>query len=351
MHNSMKPTASKHTKQNTQHNKPNTFTPDVGANSFLQSNLLSAPSLYEGKKKYPTGSTTGQLGKLHDDLKVAEDDDTLLDSDPEDVDVTLVYDPDFGDDEGNIRSCILAKSHLNIFILSDYSDEDTVAAAWESDNSNIWLLSSYMAHDHGDQPGEIHCVRKTNWEVHKATLNDILPTVPTIESRSDIDLAVNWISSSISVATNRDCRKGKPPLWDPEIAKTRRLCRKLFNEAKRTGIWSRYKSKVNEFKNQIRVVFVRSCLNLLSVPSYIQKSDGNWTAGSQETLELLLNTHFPGCIPIGDSAAYNLHGIELGNTTADVSIDDDIIRWAIRSFDTYKSPGLMASFQRIYKII
>ncbi|KNC23264.1 hypothetical protein FF38_04184 [Lucilia cuprina] len=246
-------------------------------------------------------------------FQVAEVDDTLLDSDPEDVDVTVVYDPDFGDGEGeelilvqepwthhgkvrglsikgykllyancsgNIRSCILAKSYLNIFILSDYSDEDTVAADWESGNSIIWLLSSYMAHDHGDQPPNRlvrdivceadrrhiplimgadanahhtvwvianrrkvlditvvnatnidliqgwkvsnecsfsdHCFiefdivvqakiiepflnrRKTNWEVHKATLNDILPTVPTIESRSDIDLAVNWISSSIS---------------------------------------------------------------------------------------------------------------------------------------------------------
>ncbi|XP_037813120.1 uncharacterized protein LOC119604513 [Lucilia sericata] len=207
--------------------------------------------------------------------------------------------------------------------------------------------------------------RKTNWEVHKATLTDILPTAPTIESRSDIDLAVNWISSSISVATKRACRlsngmlKGKPPWWDPEIAKTRRLCRKLFNEAKRSGNWSLYKSKVNEFKNQVRSAkrsswrkFCSSIENSSdtsrlrkilskspSVPSYIQKADGNWTAGSQETLELLLNTHFPGCIPTGESIADNQHGIELDNTAEDVMIDDDIIRWAIRSFDTYKSPG------------
>ncbi|XP_065357371.1 uncharacterized protein LOC135951613 [Calliphora vicina] len=54
---------------------------------------------------------------------------------------------------GKIRSCILAKSSLNIFILSDYSNEDTVAVSWETnEGSLLWLISSYMAHDHGEHP-------------------------------------------------------------------------------------------------------------------------------------------------------------------------------------------------------
>ncbi|XP_065355613.1 uncharacterized protein LOC135950048 [Calliphora vicina] len=54
---------------------------------------------------------------------------------------------------GKIRSCILAKSSLNIIILSDYSNEDTVAVSWETnEGSLLWLISSYMAHDYGEHP-------------------------------------------------------------------------------------------------------------------------------------------------------------------------------------------------------
>ncbi|XP_046811173.1 uncharacterized protein LOC124420857 [Lucilia cuprina] len=53
---------------------------------------------------------------------------------------------------GKIRSCIVAKSSLNIFILSDFSDEDTVAAIWETSVGAILVISAYMAHDHSDQP-------------------------------------------------------------------------------------------------------------------------------------------------------------------------------------------------------
>ena len=53
---------------------------------------------------------------------------------------------------GNLRSCILAKNHLNIFILTDYSDADTVTTACETGETVVWLTSCYMAHDHVDPP-------------------------------------------------------------------------------------------------------------------------------------------------------------------------------------------------------
>ncbi|XP_046802209.1 uncharacterized protein LOC124418794 [Lucilia cuprina] len=53
---------------------------------------------------------------------------------------------------GKIRSCIVAKSSFNIFILYNFSDEDTVVATWETSVGAILLISAYMAHDHSDQP-------------------------------------------------------------------------------------------------------------------------------------------------------------------------------------------------------
>lgn len=64
----------------------------------------------------------------------------------------LLYATQSGNNGKSIRSCILAKANLNIFILSNYSDEDTVTAAWETGGSTIWILSCYMAHDHVDPP-------------------------------------------------------------------------------------------------------------------------------------------------------------------------------------------------------
>ena len=53
---------------------------------------------------------------------------------------------------GKIRSCIVASRKLSIFILSDFSDEDTVVAALETTCGTVYIVSSYMAHDHSEPP-------------------------------------------------------------------------------------------------------------------------------------------------------------------------------------------------------
>ena len=53
---------------------------------------------------------------------------------------------------GRIRSCIVASNKLSIFILSDFSNEATVVAAWETSSGIIYIVSSYMAHDDNDPP-------------------------------------------------------------------------------------------------------------------------------------------------------------------------------------------------------
>jgi len=47
--------------------------------------------------------------------------------------------------EGKIRTCILAKRHLSIFLLRNYSNGDNTAASLELQNGPIRIPSAYLA--------------------------------------------------------------------------------------------------------------------------------------------------------------------------------------------------------------
>ena len=70
---------------------------------------------------------------------------------------------------------------------------------------------------------------------------------------------------------------------------------------------------------------------------YIKKSQGNWTTSSEESLELLLDTHFPGNTTTDQLtvAAVDVQPSEIANQI----VTDSRIRWALKSFKPYKSPG------------
>ncbi|XP_065366817.1 uncharacterized protein LOC135959717 [Calliphora vicina] len=206
--------------------------------------------------------------------------------------------------------------------------------------------------------------RKTNWELQSDVLSRSLPNPPTIENRDDIEVAVEALTEAFQSATNLACKpnicrgRNKPPWWNPEIAHARRACRKLFNEAKRLGNWPEYKSSVNHFKNLTRNAKRKAWRDFCSgvegssetnrlrkilstspvVPSYIQKPCGRWTLNSKETLEVLLDTHFPGCLPVDDETMNGAaDSVAPGDNS--VPINRDRIQWAIKSFDPFKSPG------------
>jgi len=47
--------------------------------------------------------------------------------------------------EGKIRTCILAKRHLSIFLLRNYSNGDNTAVSLELQSGSIRILSTYLA--------------------------------------------------------------------------------------------------------------------------------------------------------------------------------------------------------------
>ncbi|XP_065359422.1 uncharacterized protein LOC135953441 [Calliphora vicina] len=180
--------------------------------------------------------------------------------------------------------------------------------------------------------------------------------------RNDIEIAVNNLTNAFDRAISDSCRpsicrgRKKPPWWTSEIANTRRECRKLFNEAKRLGNWSVYKSSVNKFKNLVRNAKRKSWRSFCSgvegssetsrlrrilsssaaVPSYIQKSSDSWTTSGKETLEVLMDAHFPGSVPLSEG---NTAISYTGPFEVTILINEERLKWALRSFDPYKSPG------------
>lgn len=72
------------------------------------------------------------------------------------------------------------------------------------------------------------------------------------------------------------------------------------------------------------------------VPSFLKAPNGVWTESCEESLNLLLDTHFPG----SSTNVINLNEEHIvNNIINDDLITKEKIEWAIKSFDSYKSPG------------
>jgi len=54
--------------------------------------------------------------------------------------------------EGKIRTCILAKRHLSIFLLRNYSNGDNTAVSLELQSDSIRILSAYLVFEKENPP-------------------------------------------------------------------------------------------------------------------------------------------------------------------------------------------------------
>ncbi|XP_046802074.1 uncharacterized protein LOC124418767 [Lucilia cuprina] len=252
---------------------------------------------------------------------------------------------------GKIRSCIVAKSSLNIFILSDFSDEDTVAAIWETSVGAILVISAYMAHDHSDQPpNNLVCrsiemansksmpiimgadanAHHTVWGSSDINARGSEPTFIVSNRREVLDITLvssmhhdrirGWRVSS-------DCSFSDHQYIDFEIV-VDKVAPKPFINRRRTD-WEMQMRLISRSLQDVPIIE-----NLSNIEN--AKPCGSWTTSSQETLEVLMATHFPGC-----QSPENGTDMQFTNLPADtgISINEDKINGAINSFDPYKSPG------------
>lgn len=214
--------------------------------------------------------------------------------------------------------------------------------------------------------------RKTNWIKFRSIVQSIPP--PVMEdpvSIQNVESSVNMLTKTLTEAYLQSCPERVPsnrvhqPWWTPELKILRTESRKLFNKAKKNKKdedWENYRLSFNAFKRETRRAKRESwhsfCEELEgtteaarlrkvlskdpSTPGFLMKPDGSFAESSQETIEILMNTHFPGC-------EENLRGPvqmdALSTASVPISgrirsmIDEHKVTWAVKSFKPFKSAG------------
>ncbi|XP_047987120.1 uncharacterized protein LOC125226978 [Leguminivora glycinivorella] len=212
--------------------------------------------------------------------------------------------------------------------------------------------------------------RRTDWEGYNNSLELNLDSVmKVIKTKESLELAVEVISKGIVRAFEDNCApklkltKRLVPWWNSKLKKLRGKTRKLFNRAKRTNDWETYRKALNEYSKEIRKAkrasWRRFCEEIENTPQgarlhrllsktrtsqvgLLKRQDGSYTVSEMETLELLVETHFPGAALSNssrDSESWHRPRPEDWRQAATI-IRPGIVRWAINSFKTFKTSGL-----------
>jgi len=219
----------------------------------------------------------------------------------------------------------------------------------------------------GCPPAEnITNLRLTNRGYYNNLLNRNLHSPPThIRNGQELVNLVNTFTDIYGEALKRACpsravkSKHKPPWWNATLANLKRECRTYFNRAKYNNSessWNLYLTKLSLYKKEIRILKRRAWANFCSrncgtaeasrlrrilakspaTIGYLKTNADSWTEKSQETLELLLDTHFPKNTQV-------VEDLYIEENLDDRNIDNiskpGRIQWAVNSFKPLKSPG------------
>lgn len=216
--------------------------------------------------------------------------------------------------------------------------------------------------------------RKANWDVYETEVRRGLQSeIGSINTIRELDSAVDSITKLMVDSFEKSCPlpksngKVQPHWWSSEIKNLMKETRKLRNAARgeknpeaSEQIWERYRTHYRDLKYLIRKSKRESWKNFCeslegineisrirkiiskdpSSPVSITRDDGTWCDTNEQALDILLKTHFPGCIDADVNAELTSSIItiseELGSSDI---IDREKIEWAIRSFQPFKAPG------------
>jgi len=217
--------------------------------------------------------------------------------------------------------------------------------------------------------------RKTDWMAYKADLGCQLGSVGRrVRCFADIDQSVLDLQSALINCFHDNCqlrqRKGRTATrwWSADLGRKRAQVRKLFNTCKRSRVWEPYHRALTDYSLAIKKAkqdsWRRFAQEVDSLPAAarlqrmlssspigllgtLRTTSGNFTAGTGDSLKLLLETHFPDCVFEDDSMARpgNCGGSSWPRAdSGSWALSRQIvtvskIRWAINKFSPYKSPG------------
>ena len=218
---------------------------------------------------------------------------------------------------------------------------------------------------------EIRYPKLTDWCAYQGHIKSEIEDLDVgINTADDLELVSSNLNCLLLSAYEKSCPLKRQrvtrsvPWWNKELERLRKHTRKLFNRAKQSGEWDLYKQALNNYNREIRrskrITWRSFCEGIQEQPasarlqkvlakdhtngiSSLLKKDGLFTEGAEETLELLLNTHFPGSLKKADNNSGYL-GPTSWPSNRTVSFARSIftpnkIKWAVDSFKPYKSPG------------
>ena len=171
------------------------------------------------------------------------------------------------------------------------------------------------------------------------------------------------------------------PWWNETLEKLRKQARNQANKAKssddpeeKARLKAAHKAALTEYNKEIRKSKRKSwkgfCEEIKDLPTAsrirkvlskehtcgigsLKKSDGTFTTDGQETVGVLLNTHFPDCQVVGD---VDVEAANPVNTSINYRsqawqrssriFSEQRLRWAIGSFKPFKSAGLDGVFEK-----
>jgi ribonuclease HI len=215
---------------------------------------------------------------------------------------------------------------------------------------------------------------QTNWSIYKEGLKEKLLEVPLkIRTIEDLELASDATSLAIVESFKSSCpvkvktSNRQVSWWNNQLSALRTKVRKLFNRSKNKSPeeWNNYKLALTSYNREIRrakrASFQTFCESINDIPAaarinkmlskdpgtclgFLKKDNGLFTDSPKETLEALLEAHFPGNYSALDNQASPSRQAHSRPTRRRVDeakriIKQDKIKWAIRSFKPFKSPG------------
>lgn len=234
--------------------------------------------------------------------------------------------------------------------------------------------------------------RKTNWESYTSKFECQMELVPKkISSCWELEKVSHNLITKMKEAYHSSCPEKKRSTnrnvswWNEKLRKLRKNARKLFNRAKRTADWSSYREALTRYNLEIRKskrnTWKSVCENIETIPicarlqkvlskdhsnglGFLKKENGLFTSSTHETLETLIQAHFPGALPIcgvmeasdtsscsdinsgtnevqsgfitNDSQSHGTESLELANNM----FTNSRVEWAIDSLAPFKSPGI-----------
>ncbi|KAL1448444.1 hypothetical protein WDU94_012211 [Cyamophila willieti] len=214
--------------------------------------------------------------------------------------------------------------------------------------------------------------RKANWHVFRTSLRRELVEVDVKDSRTLDEAALSLEGALLNSFDNccpetRRNNHRQPVWWSKNLENLRKKTRKLWNKAKRNGNREAYYRSLTAYNTEIRKAKRSSwrtfCESIehFDTAARLQKlmardpffgigtlvkPDGSHTRNSEETLEVLLNAHFPGhiCATAGLSPSHSGEGSHQGPLQQDWEKSKAVVtirrvKAAVCTFKPFKSPG------------